>query len=74
MIATRKVNCQISKERTDLTKFQMHFIHNVTILKMLEEMSIFVSYCWQKILYSLSCPVSLSEAIFDLSDASYAIV
>ena len=29
-------------------KFQMHFIHHVAIFKMLEEMSIFVSSCWQK--------------------------
>ena len=29
-------------------KFQMHFIHQVAIFKMLEEMSIFVSSCWQK--------------------------
>ena len=28
--------------------FQMHFIRNVTIFKMLEEMSIFVSFCWKK--------------------------
>lgn len=34
--------------------FQMHFIHNVTIFKMLEEISIFVSSCWQKFFINYS--------------------
>lgn len=71
----RKVNCQISKERRDLSeKFQMCFIHNVAIFKMLEEMPMSAEFWLAETLYSLSYPVSHAEAIFDLSEASYTCI